>query len=1149
MSIHLWNVNGLSSSIHVLETESTQHDILLLTETWMLPDLQAPDIPGYTCISSSRAFMHVRARRASGGVACYIKNALANRFELWRVSLPGSILWLRSKEKYLQNEEEHHLFIGLVYIPPKGSSSEHRSADLHAYDVLQQDITDMIAHDGMAIIAGDFNARTASAAGFCQEDYTDILDTSLRPHVDTIAPLMPRQSADSHLCAFGKTLLEICEASDMCILNGRTPGDAPGNFTCCTAQGSSVVDYFLTSLYLMSAVSSMTVNEKLVESDHCSVTMQLTLQAAPQKLAEQKSRSDEAPSVTVEKINYSSSKIDLYREALAPLLWSAFSSPQPNCCLATALQACISQAALDTFGRPSKKPLQKCHQKWYDAECKNARAALRNTTDAPHVHAAKSRSYKQLLRRKRRAYEKQAQKNFCELASRNPRSFWRTYNERQRQKCTIPREQWKTSFETLYKAPEAASASTPARSAENPVNPSQPPDPASPSHSAQDDTEHPFDFLNADINQEEVKAALKRLKRNKAAGVDGVRAEFILDAADLLLNPLVQTFNQLLNEGVPPAWSVGLIHPIFKAGDPNDPGNYRGITVIVILAKLYAMVLEARASSWAEQRKCRARGQAGFRKDFRTVDQVFIMQTLVQQAKQAKRKLYCCFVDFKKAFDLVPRQTLWDVLEQRGMKGKVLASLQTMYAADKACVLTPDGPTDLFECSIGVKQGCPASPLLFGLYLDELERMLENAPGIDAPSFADILLAILLFADDIALFSYSHAGLQKQLDILAEFCSARGLSVNVKKTKALVFEHRKSITPALMYKGDVVEQVDEFKYLGMMMHGTKGLGPALQYLSKAAKRAMFGLHRRCQQLHIHDPLMRCKLFDTLVKPILCYCCEVWSVLGSKADLDEMERVELRFLKGLLGVQMHTKTLHVFAEFGRYPLHIAWQAQAAKYLRRLENMPVERVLKQASFADCRLPSKISWHIRLEKQLQDFLVPTPQDDNPSLQSFSPQSARAAFVDQIQSGTSSKAIIYRGIKEGYQCEPYIQNSNNRHLRRIMAQFRTGSHWLGIETGRHAKIDKQNRTCPMCPQRLVNPGLPEAEFDSFDSDEEGADPIEDEHHMIFDCSGYSYARDLFKDLFAQNVVTVGQFLNQPNHHRLAKFLTWARMMRMNIA
>ena len=211
MSIHLWNVNGLMSSIHILETESTRHDILLLTETWTLPDMQAPDIPGCgpgppgsnfpTCISSSRALMHARARRASGGVACYIKNDLANRFELWRISVPGSILWLRSKEKYLQSDKEHYLFIGLVYIPPKGSSSESIT-DLPAYDVLQQDITDVIAHDGMAIIGGDFNARTAFAAGACQEYFSDILDASLQPEAETSVPLPSRQSADTHLCAF-----------------------------------------------------------------------------------------------------------------------------------------------------------------------------------------------------------------------------------------------------------------------------------------------------------------------------------------------------------------------------------------------------------------------------------------------------------------------------------------------------------------------------------------------------------------------------------------------------------------------------------------------------------------------------------------------------------------------------------------------------------------------------------------------------------------------------------------------------------------------------------------------------------------------------------------------------------------------------------
>ena len=197
----------------------------------------------------------------------------------------------------------------------------------------------------------------------------------------------------------------------------------------------------------------------------------------------------------------------------------------------------------------------------------------------------------------------------------------------------------------------------------------------------------------------------------------------------------------------------------------------------------------------------------------------------------------------------------------------------------------------------------------------------EAASDIDCPQIADIVLAILLFADDIAPFSYSAAGLQKQLDILSKFCAACGLSVNVKKTKIVVFELRKSITSCFYFNGDTIEQVDKFKYLGVLMHGTKGLSPAIEYLCKAAKRAMSGLQRRCQQLSIHDPILKRKLFDTLVKPFLCYCCEVWSVLGSKTALEGVERDQVRFLKALLGVQVHTKTLHVLAEFRRYPQHV------------------------------------------------------------------------------------------------------------------------------------------------------------------------------------------------------------------------------------
>ena len=119
---------------------------------------------------------------------------------------------------------------------------------------------------------------------------------------------------------------------------------------------------------------------------------------------------------------------------------------------------------------------------------------------------------------------------------------------------------------------------------------------------------------------------------------------------------------------------------------------------------------------------------------------------------------------------------------------------------------------------------------------------------------------------------------------------------------------------------------------------------------------MFALQRQCQQLHLHDPGIKCKLFDALVKPILCYDCEIWAIVGNRSDLDKLERIQQSFLKRLLGVQTQTTNLHVLAKFGRFPLQLSWQALAGKYM---ESMDADRLLKQAFDADCRLPATNSW----------------------------------------------------------------------------------------------------------------------------------------------------------------------------------------------
>ena len=87
------------------------------------------------------------------------------------------------------------------------------------------------------------------------------------------------------------------------------------------------------------------------------------------------------------------------------------------------------------------------------------------------------------------------------------------------------------------------------------------------------------------------------------------------------------------------------------------------------------------------------------------------------------------------------------------------------------------------------------------------------------------------------------------------------------------------------------------------------------------------------------------------------------------------------------------------------------------------------------------------------------------------------------------------------------------------------------------------------MCSRRIANPGLAPENFDSFDTDDESSHPVEDEHHVILECSGYAYARELFPDIFQSHISTVGHLLNQPQCNSMTKFLIWIKMLRINKA
>jgi hypothetical protein len=144
-------------------------------------------------------------------------------------------------------------------------------------------------------------------------------------------------------------------------------------------------------------------------------------------------------------------------------------------------------------------------------------------------------------------------------------------------------------------------------------------------HSAQVTKLPPSHTLNTDITLAELLRTLKKLQKNKVVSLDGMKIEFILDAGELPHMPLLIAFNYFLAKGFPETFSTGVVHALFKGGDTSKFYNYMGITLGPILAKLFAMILDKRLNEWAKQHGLHAKGQTGFRKDYRITNQFFIL--------------------------------------------------------------------------------------------------------------------------------------------------------------------------------------------------------------------------------------------------------------------------------------------------------------------------------------------------------------------------------------------------------------------------------------------------------------------------------------------------------------------------------------------
>jgi hypothetical protein len=637
---------------------------------------------------------------------------------------------------------------------------------------------------------------------------------------------------------------------------------------------------------------------------------------------------------------------------------------------------------------------------------------------------------------------------------------------------------------------------------------------------------------------DETVAALELIKSGKAADIEGFIAELftkaVVDDQFILAPQLTHIMNSIFISGsFPASESIGMIISLYKGkGDPNDCGNQRGITIITTIAKIYAIMLNTRLSLWRmDGVERRARGQGGFLKNHRTTDHLFLLQHVID--KYRKNNLFTCFVDLSKAFDTISRPKLWERLDEMGIRGRMLTALQAYYSEVKECVKTSQGFSDVFESNLGVKQGCPLSPTLFGLYIDALEDYMCDRFPNSVVMIGCLRVPMLLYADDIVFLAKSQKELQAMLDVFSDFCSDLKLTVNLAKSAVVVFSRSiKGIKSDVQYNGVVVPQKYFYKYLGIIFHRRNGCKKGGEALLAAASRALFVMERYAKLQDISDPSLLHKMFDSLVAPILTYGSEVWGGFEKCEGFDKSniyDRFYLGFLKRLLKVPAGTDSWMLATEFGKNPVsYRLWEKQCA-YWHRLDvvaNNESGRLLAVAfrenyksMLTKCEQISTAPdcWCTRARKGFTKLgacmggaeMINTCYIPPSTLKYLCDERRYIALHKSVSMAVADNRDVYghasythaaeerrrtyaRWFWAGDKgCSPFDIVDDCKRTQ--LVRFRLGAHQLEVTAGAWKGIERTKRICKCCSMGIV----------------------EDEVHFTFECLFYTDIRHQYHELF----------------------------------
>ena len=649
--------------------------------------------------------------------------------------------------KFISKHTEYSFVLISGYLPPENSVWGRDSQGFFAHAL---SLVYSYSECDAVFLCGDLNSRIGSL-----DDTSDFDDINIpqRTAIDT--------TTNQH----GNSFIEFLNEAKMCVLKGRFDND---NFTSVSTRGRAVVDYICVphenfdqcvSFKIMTSRSVVNdgnlthlPGERSKVPDHSAIVLEFRTKheihskdnaTSAQKRYKLKSLPNDFMSSNLSKLALQTiiTRIEFARETQGEI-----DAIYENLCDVIVSEMNTSIPVFDSSKKSRKR--FKSTKPFWNNELRDLWNVMHETEKRYlRFHgntAAKSRlrtdfliaqrSFDRKLRQTERAYRKSFCNDIEGMTTENPNEFWEKIKRLgPRQSTNIPMEiygqngeiltdenivleTWKQDFENLYNNGDG-----------NDFNTDFHREALSHKLLLEDRMLDPLYISNPELNHNititEIERLVMNAKNGKSVGIDCIPYEV------LKFPPVIQVlhslFQLIFDTGITPSlWRKAIICPILKdpASDRRILMNYRGISLLSCISKLYSAFLNDRISKYLEHNDLLSDEQNGFRANRSCEDHVFTLNSIIRN----NSNVYTTFIDLKKAFDFVDRDMLLYKLLLNNIDGKVYNSVKSIYAETSACIRINGTKTDWFFCKSGVKHGDNCSPTLFSIFIDDLVKELNN---------------------------------------------------------------------------------------------------------------------------------------------------------------------------------------------------------------------------------------------------------------------------------------------------------------------------------------------------------------------------------------------------------------------------------------